>query len=279
MGLFDKIGKKGDCSICGGKVGLLDHKLADGYLCKECKKKLSPYFDVSKKNTAAEIGAQLEAREANKARLSAMTPNKIYGDFGVILIDEEHRCFAALPDTSEGLFKDNKAVSSVDDVATKNPDVVEFSAIENVDLDLSITSREEKRTVDDHQESFDPKHFTYMCSFTMRITVDHPYLRDIYVPLSSGNVQIYTEEPRRMSNLGQNLAAWLFDDPELRVENIAALNDCDSLQKFVWGNASGLPDYSYGFRVSLRNKEDVLRYRYYLIMAGEIKRALTGKVE
>ena len=42
MGLFDKK----ICNICGEKIGLLgNRKLDDGNLCKDCAKKLSPWFE------------------------------------------------------------------------------------------------------------------------------------------------------------------------------------------------------------------------------------------
>ena len=41
MGLFDKK----YCDICGDKIGLLgNRKLEDGNMCKDCAKKLSPFF-------------------------------------------------------------------------------------------------------------------------------------------------------------------------------------------------------------------------------------------
>ena len=41
MGLFDKK----YCDICGEKIGLLgNRKLEDGNLCKDCARKLSPFF-------------------------------------------------------------------------------------------------------------------------------------------------------------------------------------------------------------------------------------------
>ena len=41
MGLFDKK----YCDICGEKIGLLgNRKLENGNLCKNCAKKLSPWF-------------------------------------------------------------------------------------------------------------------------------------------------------------------------------------------------------------------------------------------
>ena len=44
MGLFEKK----YCDVCGEKIGLLgNRKLEDGNLCKDCAKKLSPFFQRS----------------------------------------------------------------------------------------------------------------------------------------------------------------------------------------------------------------------------------------
>ena len=50
MGLFDKK----YCDICGEKIGLLgNRKLEDGNLCKDCAKKLSPWFSDRRNSTVA----------------------------------------------------------------------------------------------------------------------------------------------------------------------------------------------------------------------------------
>ena len=51
MGLFSKK----NCCICDAKIGLLGGlKLKDGYLCKDCKKKLSPFL-MTEKNQLLKI--------------------------------------------------------------------------------------------------------------------------------------------------------------------------------------------------------------------------------
>ena len=48
MGLFDKK----FCDVCGEKIGMLgNRKLEDGNLCKDCAKKLSPWFDDRRHST------------------------------------------------------------------------------------------------------------------------------------------------------------------------------------------------------------------------------------
>ena len=56
MGLFDKK----ICDICGEKIGLLgNRKLDDGNLCKDCAKKLSPWFEERRHRTIKHIKYQL----------------------------------------------------------------------------------------------------------------------------------------------------------------------------------------------------------------------------
>ena len=67
MGLFGKVFEKKECSICGGEIGLLgNRKLADGNLCKNCAKKLSPWFEERRQSTVEDIRRQLDYREMNK---------------------------------------------------------------------------------------------------------------------------------------------------------------------------------------------------------------------
>ena len=63
MGFFGKIFEKKECSVCGGEIGLLgNRKLEDGNLCKECAKKLSPWFDDRRHSTVEQIEKQLNKK-------------------------------------------------------------------------------------------------------------------------------------------------------------------------------------------------------------------------
>ena len=69
MGLFDKK----YCDICGEKIGLLgNRKLEDGNLCKDCAKKLSPWFSDRRRSTVEDIKGQLAYREENRGEGSAV---------------------------------------------------------------------------------------------------------------------------------------------------------------------------------------------------------------
>ena len=65
MGLFDKK----YCDICGDKIGSLgNRKLENGNLCKNCARKLSPWFSDRRSSTVEEIKAQLAYREENQEK-------------------------------------------------------------------------------------------------------------------------------------------------------------------------------------------------------------------
>lgn len=75
MGFFDKMFEKKECAICGTELGLLGKtKINEGYLCKECAGKLSPYFHGYRSSTADDIREQLAYREANAERESYNPP-------------------------------------------------------------------------------------------------------------------------------------------------------------------------------------------------------------
>ena len=71
MGLFDKK----YCDICGEKICLLgNRKLEDGNLCKDCAKKLSPWFSDRRRSTVADIKGQLAYREENRSTAGSPSP-------------------------------------------------------------------------------------------------------------------------------------------------------------------------------------------------------------
>ena len=124
MGLFDKK----FCDVCGEKIGLLgNRKLEDGNLCKDCAKKLSPFFSERKQSTVAEIKEQLAYREENERRLSSFRPTRTFGDGMKVYIDE-----------AAGNF----IVSRMNDWKSGNPDIIALSQVTYANLDISENRRE-----------------------------------------------------------------------------------------------------------------------------------------
>ena len=274
MGLF----KKEDCCICGGKTGLLDKKCQSGKICKECKGNLSVWFDDHKNASAESLKAQIVAKEKDIELAKTCNFSKVFGEFGVILIDEEKRVFTAFPDTSSSLFGNQRKVSSIDDVIDLGPDIIRFDQVEDFEIDINEMTREEKQTVNGQQVSYDPPHILYMESFTLRIRIkDHPYINSVYVPLNDGSVQIKNIGRRLWTDPGRKLAAHLLGLPGLVLENHAAIYDNNSLLQAFYHSEYEMPDYSYGFKCTLTNWDDIKKYQYYLMMAREIQYTLTGK--
>ncbi len=274
MGLF---GKK-DCAICDGKTGILGGtKVKDGNICKECKKLLSPWFIDYKESTVDDIKKQIEYRKQNQENLKSFEPTRIFGDFGCILIDEKNKRFIAVDDTSEGLFKGPKKVTGVNDIIDKNPDIIEFSQIESIDIDVHESKREEKKTENGTQVSYNPKHYTYMYSFTLEIRVNHPYFHYMRITLNNGTVQIYNEGERLKENLAMKITELILQAPEIDVQNQAEVYDGTSLRNLIFKDKSRMPDYSYGFKCSLKNWEHIQEYGYYLALTKEIYNILMNK--
>ncbi len=275
MGLF----KKEKCCLCGGKTGMLDKKCLSGKVCKDCVKKMSPWFSDYKNSLAGALDAQRMGREIDAGLVKIYNFSKIFGEFGVILIDEKEKKFVAFPDTSNGLFGNQRKVSSIDDVIDLGPDIIRFEQVEDFEIDITETSREEKQTVNGQQVSYNPPHILYMETFTLRMKINHPYVKSVYIQLNDGAVQIHNLGRRLWTDPGRKLAAHLLDLPGLVKENNEAVYDNNSLLDIFLRNKYEMPDYSYGFKCTAENWNEIRKYHYYLAMAREIQSIITGKTE
>ena len=181
MGFFDAFKKK-QCSICGGDIGLLgNRKLEDGNMCKDCAKKLSPFFSDRRNSTVAEIEAQLAYREDNKQAVAAFHVTRSLGEDTKVLIDED-----------AGKFMVTDARNYVD----ANPDVLEFSQVTGVDLDIDEDQSEAMREDKDGNEvSYNPPRFLYSYDFHVVIRVNHPYFDEIRFRLNSSDVEVNPNNP------------------------------------------------------------------------------------
>lgn len=171
MGLFDKK----YCSICGDKIGLLgNRKLEDGNLCKKCAAKLSPFFSDRRNSTVEEIKAQLRYREENKDAVARFNTTRSFGENTKILIDEDARKFV---------------VTRARNLAEANPDVLDYSMVTGVDIDIDEDAREEEREdAQGNSVSYNPPRYNYSYDFSVVIRVNHPYFDTIKVELNSGSV-------------------------------------------------------------------------------------------
>ncbi len=65
-----------------------------------------------------------------------------------------------------------------------------FNQVEKVDVNVTVTSREEKQTVDGKMVSYNPRHMVYMAQFSVTSKLKgHPFIRVMTVPLNNGAIQ------------------------------------------------------------------------------------------
>jgi len=178
MGLFDKK----YCDICGEKIGLLgNRKLEDGNLCKDCAKKLSPWFSDRRRSTVEDIKGQLAYREENREKAAQFRTTRSFGEDRKVLLDEEHRWFT---------------VTRARDLAEANPDILDFDAITGCRMDI-----DESRTELTHEDadgkdvSYVPPRYEYSYDFFLIISVRHPYFDEMRFQLNSSSVYY---EPQKL---------------------------------------------------------------------------------
>ena len=171
MGLFDKK----ICDICGEKIGLLgNRKLDDGNLCKDCAKKLSPWFEDRRHSTVEDIKRQLEYREKNK---------KAVMDF-CITRQINTRNYNVFIDDNKGNF----TVARKLDV-NENPDIVPLSAVVQCRVDVERQQNEETYTTKEGETvSYQPPVYKYEFDYTMRIKVKNPWFDDMDFRLNTFSI-------------------------------------------------------------------------------------------
>jgi len=180
MGLF---GKKKECDFCGGEIGMLgNRKLEDGNMCKACAAKLSPWFSGRdrKKSTVAEIGQQLQAREANRQAVASFQNTRTLGaDYYIVYLDD-----------NQGKFM----VTEKSNLREANPDVLDLSAVTSAKLEISDSRHEEKmRGADGKEISYNPPRYQYRYDFYVKVTLNHPYVDDMRFKLNRNTVEVYSQ--------------------------------------------------------------------------------------
>lgn len=173
MGLFDKK----YCDICGEKIGLLgNRKLENGNLCKNCAKKLSPWFSDRRSSTVEEIKQQLAYREENRQKVAAFHTTRTLGTNTKVLLDED-----------AGKFM----VTRARDLQEANPDVLDFADVTGCNLDIDESRSELKREDKDGKEvSYNPPRYEYSYDFYITIFVNNPYFNEMRFQVNSSSVDI-----------------------------------------------------------------------------------------
>ena len=172
-----------DCSIrsiaifAGRKIGLLgNRKLENGNLCKNCAKKLSPWFSDRRNSTVEEIKAQLAYREANQEKVAAFHTTRTLGTDTKVLLDED-----------AGKFMVTRARNLVE----ANPDVLDFADVTGCNLDIDESRTELKREDKDGKEvSYNPPRYEYSYDFYITIFVNNPYFDEMRFQINPSSVDI-----------------------------------------------------------------------------------------
>lgn len=163
MGLFDKK----VCDICGEKIGLLgNRKLDDGNLCKDCAKKLSPWFEERRHSTVEDIKKQLAYREQNKeaVRNFRVTRDLKADNNYHVFIDDNHQKFA---------------IGTKMDVET-NPDILDLSQVTSCRMDVEQDRTEEQyRDQNGEMRDYVPPRYKYSYKYKMMIDINSPWFDDM----------------------------------------------------------------------------------------------------
>ena len=174
MGFFGKMFEKKNCAICGKELGVFGKtKLEDGYLCKDCSSKLSPFFTGARRSTIDQIREQLAYREANKAEVAAFGITSTYGTDMKVYIDED----------------DQKVIitrSPSSQWATSNPDVLNFSQITGCDYEIDEDRSEVFQNDSEGKDvSYNPPRYEYEYDFYITVFVNHPYFDRVRFKLNA----------------------------------------------------------------------------------------------
>ena len=191
MGLFDKK----YCDICGDKIGLLGNKkLENGNMCKDCAKKLSPFFSDRRSSTVDEIKQQLAYREQNKQTLAGFSPMFTFGEDDKIYIDPMKKSFV-VSRRNPGSWTD------------ENPDVIPISSVTGCNLRVD-EDREELYTEgkDGQRVSYNPPRYKFTYDFYIDINVNNPYFDEITAKLNDRDVEgMGTMEYNRYQQMAQQV--------------------------------------------------------------------------
>ncbi len=198
MGLFDKK----YCDICSEKIGLLgNRKLADGNLCKDCARLLSPFMTDRRQSTVEEIRQHLAYREDNKKQVEAFAPTRILGNTTKVYLDENSQRFL---------------VSRQRDWRAANPDILHLHQVIACHLDVKEDKTElYDKSPEGKKISYDPPRYTYNYQFDITIPVNSPYFDEITFELSDERPDSpYTDAYRELERQADELQRALKPSPQ-----------------------------------------------------------------
>lgn len=178
MALFGNLFEKKNCAICDKELGVFGKtKISEGYLCKDCSGKLSPYFHGYRSATAEDIRAQLSYREANKADVASFHVTRTLGSNTKVYVDEDQG-------------KVIITTSQPSNWGTTNPDVLDFSQITGCDYNVKETKTEIKRKDAEGKEvSYNPPRYDIDYDIYVTVYVSHPYVGQIEFKANQNRIE------------------------------------------------------------------------------------------
>ncbi|AJC12075.1 hypothetical protein JI75_04720 [Berryella intestinalis] len=199
MGLFGNLLEKKNCGVCGNELGLLGkRKLEDGYLCKECASKLSPFFSERRSSTLDQIREQLAYREENKKAVEAFNPTKTVGEATRVIFDEDARKFIV---TSQKNWRD------------ANPDVMTYAQATGCEVETK-EQRQELFWKDDegNRRSYDPPRYDVDYQVWVTIHINSPWFEQIRFMTNDHTIEErfsveFQEAERRAAEIKSELAS------------------------------------------------------------------------
>lgn len=173
MALFEKK----FCEICGEKARLLSRTaIEDGYICGDCRNKLSEFSDDFSNKTLDDIKEEMSFREENKKLFETFVETRAVGEHNEILVDEDHGWWV---------------LADSNDYTDGNPDV--FRCDEFIRTDV----REDFRTIQDDSDrdpNFHRPPREVLENLYFDVYVKHPYVNVVSFNLLSE----FAPTPRRI---------------------------------------------------------------------------------
>lgn len=240
MGLFGKLFEKKICSICDNEIGLFgNNKLADGNMCDNCYKNLSPFFDNARKSTISQIQKQLAYREENKEAVKAFKVTRTLGkNGGKVLLDEDDGKFVALK-------------SSTTNWRADNPDVLKFSQITgcSMDVDEDEDKKEIKRKNSKGEDiSFNPPRYEYSYKYDVYVNIDvqHEYFDKMRIKINNSSIETknrgISAELDNCKNIAKQIQTSLTDARQDMRKKSAAAKAPKKAVTCPWCGATTVPD-------------------------------------
>lgn len=176
MGLFSKK----ECDVCKKKMALMEgYKCADGTICNDCKKKMSPLFTEYKNTTIQEVKEQLTYREENAQRVKVFVAAETFGEYSKVMVDRKHNWFV---------------VTKATKLSDENPDVFDLSDIQNVLVEIEENKRELHFTNRKGKTcSYKPARYEFTYKFKVNIQMNHPFIKMISLKITKEDVKVISE--------------------------------------------------------------------------------------